>query len=171
MKRPLEVIAAIGLALGGIFGLAGTLVAQPYLRAACWAIDGTALVVAAAVLSVRYFRKGCDSVAAGFLVFAVGEGVMLSGVAGTLADSVPSFAAGTALWAAALLLISIPGEFAVWARMTGIVGAILFAITAGEIFWGYRVFPTASPLPRFAYPFLVLTFVGWIWALRSPRVA
>jgi hypothetical protein len=25
--------------------------------------------------------------------------------------------------------------------------------------------PTSSPLPFFAYPFLVLTFIGWIWTL------
>jgi hypothetical protein len=100
MKRRLDMVAATGLVLGGVFGTAGTVVAQPYLRAVFWAIDGTSLVVASALLAVRYFRKGCDSVAAGFLVFAVGEGVMLSGTAGTLADSVPSFAAGTALWAA-----------------------------------------------------------------------
>jgi len=27
------------------------------------------------------------------------------------------------------------------------------------------VLPTSSPLPLFAYPFLVLTFGGWIWTL------
>jgi len=38
---------------------------------------------------------------------------MLSGTATTLAGSVPSFGAGTALWSAALLLIGVPREFAV----------------------------------------------------------
>ncbi len=29
--------------------------------------------------------------------------------------------------------------------------------------------PTTSPLPFFAYPVLVLTFLGWIWSLlREP---
>jgi hypothetical protein len=27
--------------------------------------------------------------------------------------------------------------------------------------------PIARPLPFFAYPFLVLTFIGWIWAIVS----
>jgi len=65
-------------------------------------------VVATALRALKFFRKGNDLAAAGFVVFAIGEGVMLVGTATTLAASVPSFAAGTALWSAALLLTSIP---------------------------------------------------------------
>jgi hypothetical protein len=78
---------------------------------------------------------------------------MLSGTAATLAESVPSFAAGAALWCAALLLTCVPKEFASWIRLVGIIGAILFAITAARILWGEQVLPTASPLPFYAYPF------------------
>jgi hypothetical protein len=165
MKNPANVVAAIGLALGGVFGLVGTVVTEQNLRAASWGIDGVGLVVATSLLALRFFRKGNDFVAAGFLVFAIGEGVMLSGTAANLAESVPSFAAGTALWSAALLLTSVPKEFASWIRLVGIISAILFATTAARIFWGEQVLATASPLPFFAYPFLVLTFVGWIWTL------
>jgi len=52
-----------------------------------------------------------------------------------------------------------------WIRLAGTLGAILFAITAARIFWGEQVLPTASPLPFFAYPLLVLTFASWIWTL------
>jgi hypothetical protein len=165
MKSPTNIVAAIGLALGAVFGLVGTVVTQQNLRAAFWGIDSVGLVVATALLALRFFRKGKDCVAAGFLVFAIGEGVMLSGTAATLAESVPAFAAGTALWSAALLLTSVPKEFALWIRLVGVIAAILFAITAARIFWGEQVLPTASPLPFFAYPFLVLTFAGWIWTL------
>jgi hypothetical protein len=165
MKSPVNVVAAIGLALGGVFGMVGTVVTEQNLRAAAWGIDSVGLVVATSLLALRFFRKGNDFVAAGFLVFAIGEGVMLSGTAATPAGSVPSFAAGTTLWSAALLLTSVPEEFARWIRLVSIVGAILFAITAARIFWGEQVLPTSSPLPFFAYPFLVLTFVGWIWTL------
>src|SRR6266446_8923493 len=130
MKNPLNVVAGIGLALGGVFGMIGTVVTQRNLQAASWGIDGVGLVVATALLAVKFFRSGNDFVAAGFLVFAIGEGVMLSGTAADLAGSVPAFAAGTALWATALLLISIPKEFASGVRLAGIVAAILFAITA-----------------------------------------
>src|SRR5437763_3387358 len=165
MRNPVDIVAAAGLALGGVFGLVGTVVTAQPVRAAAWAIDSVGLVVATALLALKYFRKGNDCVAAGFLVFAIGEAVILSGTAATLEASVPAFGAGTALWCAALLLTSIPREFAAWIRLAATVGAILFAITSGRIFWGEQLLPIASPLPFFAYPFLVRTFAGWIWTL------
>jgi predicted lysophospholipase L1 biosynthesis ABC-type transport system permease subunit len=90
---------------------------------------------------------------------------MLVGTATSVTDSVSSFAAGTALWSAALLLTSIPREFAVWTRVVAVIGAVLFAVTSGRIFWGDQIFPTSRPLPFYAYPFLVVTFVGWIFKL------
>ncbi len=103
--------------------------------------------------------------AAGFLVFAVGEALLVSGTAAGLAGSVPSFAGGVALWATALFMTSIPRGFATWIRLVGAVAAILFAVTALRIFWGEQLLPTATPLPSFGYPVLVVTFVGWIWTL------
>jgi len=97
MKNPMTVVAAFGLALGGVFGMIGTVVTQRNLQAASWGIDGVGLVVATALLALKFFRRGNDVVAAGFLVFAIGEGVMLSGTATTLAGSVPSFAARLSL--------------------------------------------------------------------------
>ena len=165
MKNPLNVLIVIGLVLGGVFGLVGTVVASQSARAAAWGIDGTGLVVAAALLTLKYFRKGDDCVAGGFLVFAIGEGLILSGAAATLAESGPSFASGTALWSAALLLTGIPRAFAGWTRAVAVIGAVLFAVTSARIFVGERIFPTTSPLPFFAYPFLVATFCGWIWTV------
>lgn len=164
--RSLDIVAAIGLGVGAVFGLAGTLVSQAPLRQVFWAIDGVGLVVASALLTVRFLKRGDDCVAAGFLVFAIGESLLVSGTAAGLAGSVPSFAGGVALWAAALLLTSIPKAFATWVRVVGVVAAMLFAVVAGRIFWGEQLLlPTSTPLPFFAYPFLVLTFVGWILAL------
>jgi len=167
--RKVNLVAAFGLALGGIFGLAGTLVSQPHAQALLWAIDGSGLVMAAALLTMKYFRAGQDFVAAGFLVFAVAEGVLMSGTAGGPAASVPAFAAGVALWSLALLLISIPRQFATPVRLVGLVSAILFALIAARIFGGVQLLPTSSPLPFYAYPFLVLTFAGWIWELLRER--
>jgi hypothetical protein len=165
MKRVLNILIVIGLVLGGVFGLLGTIVSSQSIRAASWGIDGVGLVVAAALLTLKYFRKGDDCVAGGFLVFAIGEGLILSGAAATLEESGPSFAAGAALWSAALLLTSIPRTFAGWTRIAGVIGAVLFAVTSARIFVGERIFPTTSPLPFFAYPFLVATFCGWISTL------
>jgi len=46
MKNPFNVVAAVGLALGGVFGMVETVVTQRNLQAASWSIDGVALVVA-----------------------------------------------------------------------------------------------------------------------------
>jgi hypothetical protein len=158
-------IAAGGLLVGAGFGLAGTLVTSPNLQASLWAIDSVALVIATSLLTLKYFRAGSEFVSAGFLVFAIGEGVLLSGTAAGPRASVPAFAAGTALWAAALTLISAPPRLQGWLRLLGGAAACLFAITAGRIYAGEVLLPTSSPLPFFAYPFLVGTLLGWAWML------
>ncbi|MGH7580259.1 MAG: hypothetical protein ACREM9_08810 [Gemmatimonadales bacterium] len=163
--RTINRIAALGLLVGAAFGLAGTLIASPHLQASLWAIDSIALVVATSLLALKYFRAGTDVVAAGFLVFAIGEGVLLSGTAAGPTGSVPAFAAGTALWAAALVLISAPNRLRTWIRVLGGVAACLFAVTAARIYAGEALLPTSSPLPFLAYPFLVGTLLGWSWML------
>lgn len=163
--RSLNQIAILGLGLGALFGLAGTLVTQPHLQQILWAIDAAGLVMATSLLCIKFFRKGNDLVAAGFLVFALGESVILSGTAAGAAGSVPAFAGGTALWGIALLLVSIPREFPVAVRIVGLIAAVLFIVTSVRIFLGEQLLPTTSPLPFYAYPFLVLTIVGWIWRL------
>ena len=174
-SRRLNLVAALGLALGAAFGLGGSLVHTASLRGLFWGIDGTGLVMAASLLTLKYFQKGCLFIAAGFLIFAVGQGAILSGAAASLTASVPSFAAGTALWAVALLFISVPNEFALWVRLPGIVSFVLFLTVALRIFHGERILPVSSPLPFFAYPFLVFTMIGWIWTLLrekpSPRLS
>jgi len=168
---PLNILAAGGLALGGLLGLAGTMTAQPNLQALVWAIDGCALVMACALLALKFHQRGSEIVASGFLVFSIGEGVLLSGTAAQGVASIPSFGAGVALWATALLLISLPKQFPTWIRGVGLVASVLFLITAARVFWGEPVLPTASPLPFFAYPFLVITFAGWIWTLLREGAA
>ena len=170
MRSNLDIVAATGLAIGGAFGLAGTFVASAPLRETLWAIDGVALVVAAALLTMKYQRLGNDGVAAGFLTFVAGESLLLAGNAAGLEASVPSYVGGISLWAAALVLISAPKTFALWMRLTALVAALLFAVSVGKILWGAPLLPTSSPLPAAGYPFLVLTFIGWIWTLlKSER--
>ena len=170
MRNPLKVIATVGLVLGGVFGIAGTILTPP-LQAILWAIDGAGLVMATALLTIKYFRTGNDVVAGGFLVFAIGEGVLLSSAAADPESSIPSFAAGITLWGTALLLVSVPRLFALPVRIIGVVSAILFILTAARIFMGEQLLPTSTPLPADAYPFLVATFIGWIWMLwRSEKL-
>ena len=161
----LRVLAATGLAVGAVFGMAGTFAPSASFRGLAWGIDGVGLVMAAALLALTFYREEQDLVASGFLVFAIGEGIILSSAAMDLAATVPSFGAGTSLWALALLLISIPRVFPLAVRLLGLFAAVLFGVTALRIFGGVHVTPIARPLPFYAYPVLVATLIGWIWTL------
>ncbi|WP_292121381.1 hypothetical protein [Mesorhizobium sp.] len=162
MRSTSDTVAAIGLAIGGALGMAGTFVAGDALRETLWTIDGVGIVVAAALLAMKYQRLGNDLVAAGFLTFLAGESLLLAGNAAGLQASVPSYAGGIALWAAGLVMVSAQATFALWMRLTAFVAA-LFTVSVLMILWGAPLLPTSSPLPALGYPFLVLTFIGWIW--------
>ena len=164
-NRTLRHLAALGLAVGGIFGLAGTFAPSAGMRGLAWGIDGLGLVMASALLTVSYFRDGYDVVAAGFLVFAVGHGLIVSGAAMSLTDSVPSFGAGAGLWAVGLMLISVPTVFPLVSRVLGLTTSLLFASTALRIFSGASLDPLSTPLPFFIYPVFVATLATWIWTL------
>jgi len=156
-------VAAIGLVIGAILGMAGAFVPSASLRGLAWGLDGTALTGAAALLTVHHLRRGNDIVAAGFLVFAIGEALILAGAAVDLAASAPFFGAGVALWAASLAFISASGTMPALLRGVGAVGSVLFAVVAMEIFSGYPLTPLSRPLPFFAYPVLAATLFGWAW--------
>ena len=162
-KSPLHMIAPAGLVVGAVLGMAGTFAPSAALRGLAWGLDGTALVLAAALLTMHHFRRGNDLVAAGFLVFVVGQTLVLSGAAMDLVASVPSFAAGVGLWAAALALISAPRVMPRWVRAVGFIAALLFALVALQDFSGRELTPLSRPLPFFAYPFLAATLFGWAW--------
>jgi hypothetical protein len=161
-------IAPICLVVGALLGLAGSFAPSASLRGLAWGIDGVALVVAAALLAVHCFRQDYQSVAAGFLVFIAGQTLVLSGSAMSLEASSPLFAAGAALWAAALVLISATRVMPLLVRALGGVAALLFAITALQVFAGHSLTPLSKPLPFLAYPVFVLTLSGWAWWCRSP---
>ena len=76
-----NLIAPIGLVVGAVLGMAGTFVPSASLRGLAWGLDGISLIVASALLTVHYFRREDDLVAAGFLVFMVGETLVVSGAA------------------------------------------------------------------------------------------
>lgn len=156
------------LVLGALLGLAGSFAPSASLRGIAWGLDGTLLVVAGAVLAVHCLRRNLDHVAAGFLVFIAGQTLVVSGSAMSLESSSPLFAAGAALWAAALLMISAPKVMPILARATGTLAALLFATTSLQIFAGRPLTPLSAPLPFFAYPVFVVTLLGWAWWCRQP---
>lgn len=159
-----QIIAPAALLVGAVLGMAGTFAPSAALRGLAWGLDGTALALAGALLTVHHVRRGNDLVAAGFLVFVAGQTLVLSGAAMDLAAGAPSFAAGAALWAASLALVSAPRVLPGWVRSVGLVAALLFALVALQGFSGRELTPLSHPLPFFAYPFLAATVLGWAWA-------
>ncbi|TIM84538.1 MAG: hypothetical protein E5Y50_21845, partial [Mesorhizobium sp.] len=61
---------------------------------------------------------------------------MLAGNAAGLEASVPSYVGGISLWAAALVMVSAPNTFALWMRLTAVIAALLFVVSACMILWG-----------------------------------
>ena len=161
--RGLRLVAPGGLVLGAVLGMAGTFVSSESLRGLLWGLDGTALIVATALLAFHHFRRGNDVVAAGFLVFVVGESLIVAGVAMDPVASGPLFAAGVGLWAASLILVSVPPVMPSWLRVVASIAALLFAVVAVQGFMGQMLTPLARPLPFFAYPFLAASLFGWAW--------
>jgi len=164
-EKSIKLTASIGLLIGGVLGMAGSFVPSASLRSLAWGLDGIGLIVAGALLAVYYFRKGEDAAAAGFLIFILGEALILSSSGINLDASIPSFGGGTALWAASLLLISSQKVFPVFVRGTGFIAAALFAVVSVQIFIGHPLNALTEPLPFFAYPFFAATIFGWAWKL------
>lgn len=162
-------LAALGLAVGGALGMAGSFAPTDALRGLAWGIDGVSLVIASALLVVIQMRNGRDLLAAGFLVFAIGQGLVLSTAAVNPADAAPTFGAGVGLWAAGLTLVSAPSFYPIIVRLLGLAASVLLAIVAVQIFIGVHVDAKSSPLPFFAYPVLVATMIGWIWSLLRAK--
>lgn len=159
----LRLVAAMGLVIGAVLGVAGAFAPSASLRGLAWAVDGTALIVGAALLAVHHIRRGNDLAAAGFLVFVAGESLILSGTAMTLEASAPAFAAGASLWSASLVLVGSSRIMPGWIRSVGFIGALLFASVAVRISMGVALTPLSEPLPFFAYPFFAATLLGWAW--------
>ena len=170
-QRLTKLTAVTGLVTGGILGMAGSFAPSPSLRCLAWGVDGVGLIVATSLLTIYYFRKGFDVTAAGFLIFAVGESLILSSSGIDLDAGISSFGAGTSLWAASLFLISSQKTFPLFIRCTGVAAAVLFSVVAIEIFAGNPLNALAKPLPFYAYPILVITIFGWAWTLlKQPSV-
>jgi hypothetical protein len=169
--RRLRLVASSGLVIGAVLGMAGTFAPSASLRGLAWGLDGTALILATTLLTVHHLRRGNDLVAAGYLVFVVGEGLILSGAAMDLVASAPSFAAGVSLWATSLALVSASSAMPAAIRILGSIASLLFAVVAVQMFSGRALTPLSEPLPFFAYPFLAATLFGWAWVHWRPPAA
>lgn len=164
-ERSLKITAAIGLLIGGIFGMIGSFVSSSSLRCLAWGLDGIGLIIATALLAVYYFRRGWDITAAGFIIFAIGESLVLSSSGFDLDANAFTFGAGCGLWAASLFVISFQKTYPLFIRITGLLAAVLFSMVAVHIFMGDHLHALTKPLPFYAYPLFVITIFGWAWTL------
>ena len=165
-----QIAAPCGLVVGAILGVAGTFASSESLRGLLWGIDGVALVVAGALLTIYHFDRKNNLVAAGFLVFLAGQTLVLSTAATPLDSAGPVFAAGVSLWAASLVVISVPAVMPLWVRVVASIAAVLFSVVAVQLFQGQSLDALSKPLPFFAYPLLAATMFGWAWAHYRPVV-
>src|SRR5688572_6950159 len=164
-ERLITLIASAGLVIGAILGMVGSFVSSASVRGLAWGIDGVALILAGAFLTVYYFRKGFDITAAGFLIFTVGEGFILAYSGILPEENISTFGTGTGLWAVSLSIISSQTIFPFFVRSTGFIAAILFAIVSVLIYSGHPYNALTQPLPFYAYPFFAITILGWAFTL------
>lgn len=169
VEKQIRSVASVGLVIGSIFGVIGSFVESESLRGIAWGIDGIALILATVLLTIYFFRKGQDVTAAGFLIFAIGQCLVVSCSAIDLNKDISSFAAGVGLWATSLFVISSQKIFPLLVRVFGIIAAVLFAIVSVQIFSGELVNPLTKPLPFYVYPLFVITMFGWVWTLSKNR--
>ncbi|MBK9176790.1 MAG: hypothetical protein IPM46_10755 [Flavobacteriales bacterium] len=164
MKNELNKLAAVGLAIGVAFGIAGGAFSDPIQQGIVYEISSLGLTAALALLAVKHMQSSQDLAAAGFIVFAIAEGVMTAGSPAGGQVAMSSFGAGMALYLPALLLIIAKPCFPVWTRITGAAATVPFGIAAAQIFLGHEV-SSADALPGAGYGLLSLTMIGWIIAL------
>lgn len=167
-EKIIRTSAAIGLIIGGIFGLAGSFAPNDTLRLLAWNIDGIGLTLACSLLTFYYYRKGNPILAVGFLLFALGECFILASNSIHIEEHGLRFAIGASLWSVSTAMISSQKTFSFLLRITGMIVTILFTITAILIFIKHPVHPLTRPLPFFAYPFFVITIVGWAISILLP---
>lgn len=163
-------ITALGFALGVVFGISGSSVKDPVTQALFYEISSLGLIVATVLMTLKFNRSGKELLAAGFLVFALGEVAMNVGVAPMASEiSMGSFGAGMALYVPAFLLICLPKGMPVYVRISGALCTIPFAIAGTKIFLGHEV-PSTSLYPSIGYALLSLTFIGIIYALIKRKI-
>lgn len=165
MNQSEKILSSIGLGIGAVFGVCGSIFSEPpVLQTVFYEISSIGLTAATAFLAVKFLREQNDFIATGFLLFAIAEAIMTVGTPSGQVGGQPAFGAGMAMYVPGLLFISIPSGFPILVRITGIAAAIPFTIAAAKIFTGEQVLST-TPLPGAGYGLLIITIIGWVWTI------
>jgi len=162
-----QVIIAGGLLVGVVFGMAGNIPPEGWLQNLLFAVSSIGLAVVAVLLALREARHGANLVAAGFAIFAVAEIIIWVGGRTTGPASEAPFAAATLFYVPALLLISVPPRFALWARAAGALAAVPFGVYAVVFLLGGN---PAEVQQIAGYLLLSVAVIGWaVDVVRSAR--
>lgn len=160
-----RILIVVGLAIGAVLGFGGNFLPAGPPQNIVYALSSLGIIMGSALLVPWLARQGKSTVAVGFALLALAEGIILSGL--FLLASAPTFAAdytfaaGAALYAVALPLVSTPTTFPLWTRIVGTLAAIPFA--AYGLLWMLGRSPTPSgPLASIGYAVLAVAVVGWI---------
>lgn len=164
-----QVIVTVGLLVGVVLGIIGNIPAEGWLQNLLFAVSSIGLTVAGVLLVLRETRRGADLVAAGFAIFAAAEIIIWVGGGTTGSASEAPFAAATLFYVPALLLISVPQRFALWARAAGALAAVPFGVHAVVFLLGGN---PAEILEIAGYLLLSVAVIGWVVdVVRSTRAA
>ena len=170
-SMPYRILIVVGLAVGAVLGLGGNFIHVGPAQNVVYTISSLGIIMGSALLAAWFARQGRDTVAVGFALLALAESISLSGI--FLLASVPTFpgaytfAAGVALYAVALPLVSVTPAFPLWTRIIGTLAAIPFATYS--LLWLLGRSPAPSgPIASFGYILLTVAIVGWmITVLRA----
>ncbi len=166
-----RILIVVGLAVGAVLGFGGNFLPAGPLQNVAYTLSSLGIIMGSALLATWFARREHTIAAVGFALLVLAEGIILSGL--FLLASAPTFpgaytfAAGVALYAVALPLISVPPAFPLWTRIVGVLAAIPFA--AHGLLWLLGHSPASSgPLASIGYVLLIVTIVGWmITVLRA----
>jgi len=67
----LRVVAAAGLVIGAVLGMAGSFTSSPHLRSLAWGLDGIAIIVGCALLVAHHLRESTAQLAADTILDAL----------------------------------------------------------------------------------------------------
>ncbi len=105
------------------WGLGGNFLPADPSQNVAYVISSLGIIIGSALLAAWFARQRRGTVAVGFALFALAEGILLSGLfqsANTSTDHVANaFAAGAAFYAVALPLASVPPAFPLWTCIAG----------------------------------------------------
>jgi hypothetical protein len=166
----LKYIIVLGLAVGSIFGIGGSMVeAGSTMQKLFWEISSLGLITGLILYARSPQVSGDVFVSSGFVIIAIAEAVMTAGTPLGEQGGQATFGAGMALYAPGLFVIACSAYFALWVRAACALSAIAFLIAAYSIFAGEVVLATTT-FPSAGYALLTLANIGWIVRLfGKPR--